>query len=343
MFSFDQLKYPLIQAPMAGGPNTPDMISSVANLGAVGSYGFAYSSAENIRKDLLAAREKIEALIDGAINANFFVFRDVDAPDAKTIDAAVDSLRQAAGNDTEMTIPQSPYFPDLSTQLEPIWELRPDILTFHFGIPDAKIIEKAHSLDIAVGITATSDEEAIQIEKAGANFIVAQGIEAGGHRGIFDPNDIDEALPCLELVKSIKSVTDLPVVAAGGIMHADHIHDALNIGATAVQMGTAFLTTHESGASQAHKDYLLNRQQRSAEITKGFSGRPARGINNQFIQQMKDKPVLPFPIQNTLTGKMRAAAVIRNDGEFQSLWAGSHFSECQEESVSQLISRLFSP
>lgn len=341
MFSFDQLKYPLIQAPMAGGPNTPDMISSVVNAGAVGSYGFAYSSAEKIRTDLLAAKEKINAQDSGAVNANFFIFRDVGAPDTDTIDAAIDSLRQVAGNTTEPTIPQPPYFPDLLAQLEPIWELRPDILTFHFGIPDSSIIEKAHSLDITVGITATSNEEAIQIEKAGANFIVAQGIEAGGHRGIFDPSNQDERLPCFELIKSLSTATRLPLVAAGGIMTRDQVNHALSLGASAVQLGTAFLTTKESGASAAHKEYLLTKTDRSAEITLGFSGRPARGINNRFIETMVGKPVLPFPLQNSLTSKLRAAAVAANDGEVQSLWAGSHFSNCREETVSQLIKRLF--
>ena len=343
MFSFSQLKYPLIQAPMAGGPNTPEMVSAVANAGAVGSYGFAYNNADKISQGLIAAKEKIDAQGVGALNANFFIFREVKAPNADIIEAAVNSLRQVSDNSIEASIPQAPYFPDLSSQLEPIWEHRPDILTFHFGIPDKAIIDKAHAMNMAVGITATCSDEAIEIEKSGADFIVAQGIEAGGHRGIINPHNQDEALPCFDLIKVLSQVTRLPLVAAGGIMNGDHIRQALSLGATTVQMGTAFLTTYESGTPKAHKDYLLNQQDRSAVITHGFSGRPARGIDNQFIQQMKDKPVLPFPLQNTLTGKLRAAAVQSDDGEFQSLWAGSRFAECQHESISKLIERLFSP
>lgn len=327
---------------MAGGPNTPEMVSTVANLGAVGSYGFAYSSVDNIRISLDAGHKKISPESVGALNANFFIFKEFEAPDRDKVEQAIDSLNRITGKDLQIEVPAAPYYPDLVTQLEPVWAFAPEIVTFHFGIPDEAIIEQAHSLDIAVGITATCADEARQIEKADADFIVAQGIEAGGHRGIFDPQASDPALPCFDLLKSLSGITKLPLIAAGGIMNSTHVQQALALGATAVQMGTVFLTTSESGASQAHKNYLLDQKNRSAEITWGFSGRPARGIDNRFIQQMKDNPVLPFPMQNTLTGKLRATAVRDNDGEYQSLWAGSHFPECREESVKQLITRLFS-
>ena len=326
---------------MAGGPNTPEMVSTVANLGAVGSYGFAYSSVEVIERDLKSARDGISSECTGAINANFFVFNEFEVPDASEIDKAIKDLNQISGKDLGIKPPSAPYCPDLAIQLEPVWAFRPDIVTFHFGIPDAAIIDRAKSLGIVVGITATCAEEAQKIEQAGANFIVVQGIEAGGHRGIFDPSNDDDSLPCFELISALKQVTKLPLVAAGGIMTAKHIDQALQLGATTVQMGTAFLTTKESGASPAHKDYLLNQTNRSAVVTRGFSGRPARGINNRFIEAMADRPVLPFPMQNSLTGKVRAAAAQNNDGEFQSLWAGSNFGECRDESIAELMSRLF--
>lgn len=340
MFSFDQLKYPLIQAPMAGGPNTPEMIATVANLGAVGSYGFAYSSVEKIHSDLLAAREKISDHCVGALNANFFIFDEVSKPEPVLIDAAIKNLNMISDYPVDFEEPAVPYFPDLLKQLEPIWQIRPEILTFHFGIPHEAIINKAHSLGIAVGITATSMDEARQIEQAGADFIVAQGIEAGGHRGIFNPANHDNRLSCFDLIKSLSAI-NLPLVAAGGIMQSSQIREAIALGATAVQMGTAFLTTAESGASNAHKNYLLQNSERSSEITWGFSGRPARGINNRFIEKMVDKAVLPFPLQNSLTAKMRAAAIAEDDGEFQSLWAGSNFSGCRKETIAELLQRLF--
>jgi len=341
MFNFDQLAYPLIQAPMAGGPNTPEMVSTVINLGAVGSYGFAYSSPEVIEQDIASARAKISAGSKGALNINFFVFKEIEAPTSAEVDKAIESLNKISGKDLKITPPAAPFYPDLKTQLEALWRQPPEILTFHFGIPDASIIDKAKSLGIAVGITATCAEEARVIEQAGADFIVAQGIEAGGHRGIFNPPNADEALPCHALITRLKQVTQLPIAAAGGIMTRDHVKTAIDLGARAVQMGSAFLTTKESGASTAHKEYLLNQTDRKAVITRGFSGRPARGIDNHFIQQMADAPILSFPLQNTLTGKLRAAASADNDGELQSLWAGSNFRECRSESISDLISRLF--
>jgi len=340
MFSFDQLKHPLIQAPMAGGPNTVEMVSTVINSGAVGSYGFAYSNAEKICSDLLAAREIITVGSVGALNANFFIFNKVNKPAPTATETVIKNLREVSNYDIDFEEPADPYFPDLSKQLEPVWEIRPDILTFHFGIPDQNIIRKAHSLGIAVGITATSKDEAIQIKQVGADFIVAQGIEAGGHRGVFNPANLDDKLACFELIKSLSAI-NLPLVAAGGIMQAKQIREAMALGATAVQMGTAFLTTAESGASKAHKSYLLEKTERSSEITLGFSGRPARGINNRFIEKMVDKPVLPFPLQNSLTAKMRAAALAADDGEFQSLWAGVNFSGCRSETINELLERLF--
>lgn len=325
---------------MAGGPSTPQLVSAVVNAGAVGSFGFAYSKVDAIERDLLAAQALFEKGNRGAVNANFFVFNEVQMPPSIQVEAAIASLAEITGI-ADIQALQPPFYPDLYQQLEPVWAIRPDILSFHFGIPDAAVIEKARSLDIAVGITATCASEARQIADAGANFIVAQGIEAGGHRGIFNPNAEDEHLPALELLEVLDEVTDLPLIAAGGIMTSNQIREALGLGAKAVQMGTAFLTTSESGASAAHKGYLINKTDRRTKITRGFSGRPARGIDNRFIEAIADKPVLPFPVQNTLTGPMRAKAVADNNGEFQSLWAGSNFADCREETTAALIQRLF--
>jgi nitronate monooxygenase len=341
MFSFDRLKLPLIQAPMAGGANTAEMVSSVANSGGVGSYGFAYTKPDKIAADLKAATEKIDAG-SGAVNANFFVFGNVEMPELGVVEAVLENLvRASRDSEVRFKIPRSPYFFDLSEQLEPVWRARPDIVTFHFGIPSLDIVKKAHELDIAVGITATCIEEARQVEHIGADFIVAQSFNAGGHFGIFDVDQNGEELSVYELVQTLSGCVDIPLIAAGGIMNAEHIREAHGAGATAVQMGTAFLTTRESGASKAHKRYLLNDKNRATQITRAFSGRSARAIGNQFIENMSGKSVLPFPLQNSLTGAMRATAIERDDGEYQSLFAGSKFAECRDESISDLLQRVF--
>lgn len=336
-FQLSSLRLPIIQAPMAGGINTPHLVAAVANAGGVGSFGFAYSSPQKISDDLAATR----ALANGALNANFFIFQPVDLPGTEVQEECLQALRDLPINgEYVLTIPKAPFYPVLADLLEPVWQHRPEILSFHFGIPPASVIEKAHALGIAVCATATSVEEAMLIDKAGIDFIVAQGIEAGGHRGIFDLEKEDLKLPIDDLLQSLVKRVSVPVVAAGGLMNGTDIRRVMKLGAVAAQMGTAFLCCDESGASLAHKQYLLNEKSRGTSFTRSFSGRPAQGITNKFMTLMKDKPHLPFPIQNTLTGPLRQLAVKLNDGEFQSLWAGSAYDKVRQMTTSELMEVL---
>jgi nitronate monooxygenase len=213
-------------------------------------------------------------------------------------------------------------------------------INFPFWSSATESIEKAHSLGIAVGITATSLQEGKAIEKAGADFIVAQGIEAGGHRGVFNPDGEDEKLSAIGLTKQLVRECSIPVVTAGAIMDGADIANALKAGAMAAQMGTAFLCCDESTASSAHKEYLLKHHGRGSVFTTGFSGRPARGIYNEFIQLMDGKVVLPFPIQNTMTASLRQLAVRTNNGEYQSLWAGQDYSRTRKLNAKSLMLAL---
>lgn len=337
MFSFSKLSLPIIQAPMAGGINNPRLASEVSNAGGVGSFGFAYSTPKKISEDLAATR----ALTKSPINANFFVFSPVDLPAQVIQEQALAALKNLPiTGEYALSIPQAPFYPDLEEQLKPVWEHCPDILTFHFGIPSQNIMARARSLGIAVGITATSLNEAQAIEKAGAHFIVAQGIEAGGHRGIFNPEAADEKLTAIELTRQLLGGCSIPVVAAGAIMDGTDIANALRTGAVAAQLGTAFLCCEESGASPAHKEYLLKHRNNGSVFTTGFSGRPARGINNEFIRLMENKMVLPFPIQNMLTASLRQLGGKTNNGEYQSLWAGQDYSRTRKLNAKNLMLAL---
>ena len=337
MFSFSKLSLPIIQAPMAGGINNPRLASEVSNGGGVGSFGFSYSTAQKISEDLLATK----ALTNGPINANFFVFSPVDLPEKTIQQKAIEALKNLPLDaEYSLTIPQAPFYPDLEEQLKPVWEHCPDLLTFHFGVPSPSIMARARALGIAVGITATSLKEAMAVEQAGADFIVAQGIEAGGHRGIFNPDDEDEKLSAMDLTKQLVKECCLPVVTAGAIMDGADIANALKAGAVAAQLGTAFLCCDESTASSAHKEYLLKQHSRGSVFTTGFSGRPARGIDNEFIQLMDGKMVLPFPIQNTMTASLRQLAGRTNNGEYQSLWAGQDYSRTRKLNAKSLILAL---
>ena len=334
---FPTLACPIVLAPMAGGPNTPALAAAIANAGGLASFGFAYSTPERIAADLAATR----ALTSGPLNANFFVFRPVAAPareeEARAV-AALAALPHA--RDLALAPPAPPYAPDLAAQLEPVWRLRPEVLTFHFGLPPAGVIERAHALGIAVGVTATRAAEARAITAAGADFVVAQGSEAGGHCGIFTPTEPEDWLPVRELVRDLRRLTELPLVAAGGLMSGADIRAVLDAGAEAAQLGTAFLATTESGASAAHRRFLLGQGARGTVLTRAFSGRYARGIRNDFIERMAGAAVLPFPLQNTLTAPLRRAAAERDDGEYQSLWAGAHYARCRSGSARELVRRL---
>lgn len=321
---------------MAGGVNTPALAAAVANAGGVGSFGFAYSSPEKISADLAAT----QALTAGPVNANFFVFQPVALPDAQHQAAALVALR-ALGlpEDLVLHMPQAPFYPVLETLLQPVWQHRPALLTFHFGIPSTAVMQQAKALGIAVGITATSLAEAKQIEAAGADFIVAQGMEAGGHRGTFEPDGVDAELALDDLLRVLVPSIRLPIVAAGAVMDGADIHRVMRAGAAAAQMGTAFLCCDESGASPAHQAFIRHEHARGTAFTRGFSGRRAQGIANQFMTQLEGQTTLPFPIQNTLTGPIRQRAVQRNDGEHQSLWAGTAYPKAQALPAATLMQR----
>ena len=337
IFNFSKMKLPIIQAPMAGGFNTPELASVVANSGGVGSFGFSFTSPEKIDEILNTTKK----LTTGFINANFFVFKPVELPDKKVQEEAIKAIESLSLNEKyEINIPKEPFYYDLESQIEATIKNIPSIITFHLGVPSIDIIKKIQTLGIKVGITATNITEAKTIENVGADFIVAQGIEAGGHRGIFDQENIDEKISLDNLLIKVLENVSLPVVAAGGIMAGRHIKRVINIGAKAAQLGTAFLTCPEAGTSKIHKHYLLNEQKRKTKITKAFSGRMARGINNKFIEEMSGKKIFPFPIQNSVTTPLRRVSQNKNNGEFINLWAGINFNKVRNLSAKELIKKL---
>ena len=327
---------PIIQAPMAGGYTPPKLVGAVSNTGAIGSFGFSYSDANKINDDLIEVRK----LTKKVINSNFFIFPETKLPSNNELTEAINVLKSLP-LDVKYINPSKPFFPSLDKQLQPIWQHKPQLLTFHFGLPPKYIIEKAHSYGIFVGITATCFEEALKIEKSGCDFIVAQGIEAGGHRGTFVPNMTDDKkLSTLELSKILVKKCSIPIISSGGIMNGKDIRTFLDEGVVAVQMGTAFLCCDEAGTNKVHREYILNKKDRSSVFTKNFSGRYARGIDNKFISLMDGKTILPFPLQNTLTAPLRKEASKTRNGEFQSFWAGKWFKKARSLPVNILVNEL---
>ena len=322
---------------MAGGPNTPELASAVANNGGVGSLGFSYSKPEVIDENLTATKK----LTKGPINCNFFVFQPITLPPQELLSDAIEALKALPITDgIEISAPIEPFYPDLDRQLEVIWQHRPEILTFHFGLPRREILEKASALGISVGVTATNLDEANSIQEVGANFIVAQGIEAGGHRGTFEENQEDEELSLSDLLKSLAGEIEIPLVAAGGVMNGADVAACIKKGAIAAQLGTAFLCCDEAGTSETYRWFLLNESERGTKFTRSFSGRRARGIDNLFMKLMENKAILPFPAQNMMTSIVRKLASDRGEGEYQSMWAGSAFEKIRGLPAAKLMEDL---
>lgn len=365
-----ELRVPVIQAPMAGGYNNPELAEAVIKAGGVASFGFAYTTQQNIRTALESTRSRVKS---GHINANFFIFAEPERPVTQNdVDKAMEALRSMPNHENvKLETPKPPYFIDLQSQLENIWDdkLNVNILSFHFGLPPPAVIEKAKRMGKFVGITATCEDEAKEIIDAGADFIVAQGIEAGGHRGVFTSTlrkrqasgQRDEQLTTSALLIRIRELFEtlppekrIPLVAAGGIMTPQeviqHVGTAKNhvdpknplIRADAVQLGTAFMTMKECPTHPSFKKVLMDKENiRPVALTRAYSGRQANSMVNTFTKSMKDsQDILPHPVQNTLTGPIRQAAQSRGDVEFQALFCGSNYAQCQESTVEEFMSSI---
>ena len=333
-------RLPIIQAPMAGGITTPALVAAASNAGALGSFGFAYTQPEAMARDV----EAVRALTKAPINLNFFVNAQPVpvAPDQQK--AAIDALTpyyQALGLPAPAPV-RAPYAPDLNAQLSMVEDLKPEVLTFHLGDLPADRLKRLRELGIRTAGSATCVAEAQHLEALGVDFIIAQGAEAGGHRGTYQRDPYDAMTGTLALTRLIVRAVNIPVVAAGGIMDGAGIAAALALGAQAAQLGTAFIPCAESGAPAVHKQSLLAAQEDTTLVTEKFSGKPARGLANRYIREMnqRDAPQLVFPAQNTLTGPLRAASAKAGNPDFVSMWAGQAAPLARELSAAQLVATL---
>ena len=332
------MEFPIIQGPMAGGACTPALVAGVSNAGALGSFPGSLLAPAAIRDQV----GQIRLLTDRPFLLNFFI-QDTPAPTAAEIRAAAELLRpvwERLGW-TGLPIPQQ-WCQDFAAQFETLLELKPACASFTFNILNASQVERLHSAGIAVIGTVTTVEEALAWEAVGADALVASGVEAGGHRGTFLGRQEDATLPARALWPLVAQAVTIPVIAAGGIMTGIDIRDALALGARAVQMGTAFLVCDESGIPASYRQRLLAGGARQTRLTRSFSGRLARGIENRFMQQMDrvETQVPAYPVQNAMTASIRAAAAANGDPELMSLWAGAEFARARALSVAQLMQTL---
>jgi len=223
-----------------------------------------------------------------------------------------------------------------------VLDARPPIFSFTFGIPDRDSMSRLKSRGILILGTATTVEEARQLELAGVDAVAAQGAEAAAHRGTFLDSFESSMVPTLDLVRASVSAVRVPVIATGGLMDGRDIVAALKAGASAAQLGTAFLACPESGASEAYKRAILAAKEDTTVVTKAFSGRPARGLKNAFIASLdgREDTILPYPLQNALTRTMRTAAAQQGLADYLSLWAGRGVTRACAMPAGDLVARL---
>ena len=333
-------RYPIIQAPMAGGPTTPQLVAAVGNAGALGSFGFAYTEPAAMRSQCAAAR----ALTSAPIHINLFIDKAPPPPPAEDIERALAALRPmyaALGTPAPATV-AAPYAPDLDAQVAAVRDIRPAVFSMHFDQLGKPYIADLQAHGILVAASVTNVAEARHAQELGLDFAIAQGAEAGGHRGTFIGTAEDSMIGTLALVRSIARNCSIPIVAAGGIMDGAGLAAVLALGASGAQIGTAFLTVDESGAPDVHKQALLDASGPGTTITRAFSGRPARGIRNAYIRRSEsgDFPILPFPLQNKATGPLRAAAAKQGNPDYVSLWAGQAYTLARQMTAGALVEKI---
>ncbi len=332
------IEHPILLAPMAGAGGTPELAAAVSQAGGVGAWGGAYAKPE----DIVATIRQIRTLTSRPFNINLFA-------GGYATDHSIDPqpmLELVAEAHAALDLPP-PVLPPVprdpfDDQLQAVLEERPAIFSFTFDVPSAAQIAALKKRDILVIGTATTVEETVRLEQAGVDAIAVQGAEAGAHRGTFAAPFEKSMVPLATLLAESRARTRLPLIACGGLMDGRDIAVALNLGAAAVQLGTAFLPCPESGAPTAHKQALLGAKKDTTVITRAFSGRPARGIPNRFIAMVsgKEEFILPFRQQNDLTRPMRNASGQKGLPDYISLWAGQGLARSRQMPAAALIETL---
>lgn len=338
-----KINLPIIQAPMAGGIITPALIAAVNQSGGLGSLPLGYLSLD----DAQSAIRKTAAVTSAPFAVNIFIPAPASEPLASTVNnmlSHVNRYRTRLGLPAYSEIPEWAE-PDLEELIEMIVTEKISIISFTFGMLTPNIIKKLHQNNIFVIGTATTVEEGLALESVDCDAVVAQGAEAGGHRGGgFLASSFGGFISTMSLVPQMVNRLRIPVIASGGIMNGQAIVTALDLGASAVQMGTALLTCDESTASPMHKRMLLEHPEHTTTITSVFTGKPVRCINNEFVRATEKNfsitDLLPYPLQHQITKEMRAQANKLNDAHCAGLWSGQGNGLCRALSVKNLMSQL---
>ncbi|MFC4025488.1 NAD(P)H-dependent flavin oxidoreductase [Oceanobacillus longus] len=337
------IQYPIIQAPMAGGVTTTKLVAEVSNSGGLGSIGAGYMTPIQMREQI----REIKQLTSNFFGINLFVPKEFDVTQdrIKSANQILQPIREQLGlhYKDNLEIPEfNNVLETFNEQIKTLIEEKVPVCSFTFGIPSSEVMSELKQHNIILMGTATTVREAIENEKAGMDIVVVQGSEAGGHRGSFISDDQESLIGLMSLIPQVVDNVSIPVVAAGGIMDGRGLMASICLGAKGVQMGTAFLTCTESGANEIHKEEILHAHEDQTVLTRSFSGKWARGINNKFISEtQQSESTLPdFPVQNTLTKGIRKTSSSQENRDFMSLWSGQSPRLAEKQTVNLLIKKI---
>lgn len=336
-----KIKYPIIQAGMAGGITTADLVSAVAEQGGLGTIGAGYMDDKTLKHIIKEVKEQTNQPF--AVNL-FAADLAAQSDEIFATQKHLNQIRQELGMDHGKS--QVIVTDHLEAKIDVIIEENIPIVSTAFGVLPTSIIKKLKDKNIRLLGMATNVSEGEQLVQAGYDAIVAQGTEAGGHRGTFDIRKYPEGcnIELLSLVRQFLTKFSVPIIAAGGIYARSQVKALQEMGVSAVQIGTRFLLAKEAGTNKAYRKALIQATSEDTVITKVFSGRPARAIQNEMIQHINQwrTPIQPFPIQNALTKDIRTYAKEQENSNYQSLWAGTGVGNLKkEETVSEIITDLF--
>jgi nitronate monooxygenase len=336
VLGFWDIVVPIVGAPMAGGPGTPALAAAVSNAGGLGFVPGGYLSAQQFADDIAAARKATT----GPLGVNLFVPQPSVA-DWVALDYYAAELEEIAEHyQVEVGHPHYGDDDGWEQKLEVVADVRPELVSFTFGVPPPEVIRRLGALGLLVMVTVTSAYEAGVAVAAGADSLVVQGPAAGGHRGTFAP-DMEPANESLhQLIDRIRNAHDVPIVAAGGLGTADEIGAALRRGAVAAQVGTALLLADEAGTNPAHRTALKNPLFATTVVTRAFSGRYARGLENDFTRMLDRVAPLGYPEVNQMTSPIREAAAAIEDPNGMPLWAGAAFKHACAGPAADIIAGL---
>ena len=333
------IELPIVQAPMAGVQGHA-LAAAVSNAGALGSLPCAMLSVDGLRKELAA----LKAATSRPFNVNFFCHRPPEASAEREAGwrAALRPYFDELGLDAA-AIPAGPGRAPFSAEAaEVLAQFKPAVVSFHFGLPAPELLQGVRSLGARVLASATTVEEARWLESHGADAVIAQGIEAGGHRGMFLSEDLTTQVGTLALLPQIVRAVKVTVIAAGGIADAKGVAAAMALGAAGVQIGTAFMLCPEATTSALHRAALKSDAARHTALTNLFTGRPARGIVNRIMRELGPVSSAPpaFPLATAAIGALRAKAESRGSTDFSPLWSGQNATGCREIPAAELLRQL---